>query len=204
MTQAQVIEAAEIMACLHGYGSEIPVITEKIKEDFSVPFCYSLENFISNEYETAPADVKALLHPCLEQLKLKNEQLKLLSVRVKQKDIKNVLCHTDAHGLNLMQGQRLMLVDWEGIKLAPAEADLVMFTQKEYRDVFMERYQKMRPGFILDDDLLLFYILRRKLEDIWAFIESILFDPLSKEQQKRELGFLSRCCDALDDMWFEL
>jgi thiamine kinase-like enzyme len=34
------------------------------------------------------------------------------------------LCHTDAHGWNLMQNQNLMLIDWEGLKLAPVEADL--------------------------------------------------------------------------------
>lgn len=204
MTRAQVLEAAEIMACLHHYDSEIPVITEKIEEDFSVPFCSSLESFFSYDYSAAPADVKAVLQPCLEELNFKNNQLKQLADKVRQKNVKRVLCHTDAHGWNLMQGERLVLVDWEGIKLAPAEADLLMFTKKEYWEVFMEHYNKLRPGFILDDDLLMFYILRRKIEDIWAFIESILFDHPSEEQRKRDLDFLSKCCDTLDDLWFEL
>lgn len=204
LTRAQLLEAAEIMACLHRYGSEIPVNTEKIKEDFSVPFCFSLELFLAKNYSTSPEDVQAILQPYLLQLSMKNDELKQLSTKIKQKNVKKVLCHTDAHGWNLMQSEHLVLVDWEGIKLAPAEADLILFTKKEYWNVFIERYYQLRPEFILDDDLLLFYILRRKIEDIWAFIESILFDHSSDEQRKRDLEFLENCCNSLDDLYFEL
>ena len=204
LTHAQILEAADIMACLHSNGNEIPVNTEKIKEDFSVPFCFSLEHFIAENYSTLPADVKAILQPCLEQLVSKNNEVKSLSEKVKQKKIKMVLCHTDAHGWNLMQGKHLVLVDWEGIKLAPAEADLAMFSKKEYWDTFIEHYNKLRLEFILDNDLFSFYILRRKIEDIWAFMESILFDNQSDEQRKRDLDFLSKCCYTLDDLYFEL
>lgn len=203
MTRAQVLEAAEIMACLHRYGSELPAHTQDIEEDFSVSFCFSLEKFIS-ENSAMPDDVKAILQPCLELLNIKNCELKQLSGKVKQKNVNKVLCHTDAHGYNLMQSEHLVLVDWEGIKLAPAEADLVLFTKKEYWDGFIGHYRKLQPDFILDDELLLFYILRRKVEDIWAFIESLLFDQISDEQRKCDLGFLSKCCNTLDDLWFEL
>lgn len=204
MTHAQILEAADIMACLHSNGNEIPVNTEKVKEDFSVPFCFSLEHFIAENYTISPADVRAILQPCLEQLISKINKVKSLSEKVKQKNIKMVLCHTDAHGWNLMQSGHLVLVDWEGIKLAPAEADLTMFTKKENWDIFIEHYNKLRPKFILDNDLLLFYVLRRKIEDIWAFIESILSDNQSDEQRKRDLSFLSKCCCTLDDLYFEL
>jgi len=204
LTQTQILEAANILALLHNYGDEIPMNTEKIREDFSVPFCHSLEHFIAEDYKTAPNDVKAILQPCLEKLLSINEAVKSSSEKVKQKNIKMVLCHTDAHGFNLMQSEHLVLVDWEGIKLALAEADLIMFTKKEYWDIFIERYERQRPNFILDDELLLFYILRRKIEDIWAFIESILFDDQAEEERKRDLNLLSKCCYTLDDLYFEL
>lgn len=203
LTYAQILEAADIMACLHS-SNEIPVNTEKIKEYFSVPFCFSLEHFFAENYLTSPVDVKAILQPCLEQLIAKNNEVKSLSEKVKQKKIKMVLCHTDAHGWNLIQSEHLVLVDWEGIKLAPAEADLTMFTKKEYWDIFIKHYNKLRPEFILDNDLFSFYILRRKIEDIWAFMESILFDNQSDDQRKRDLSFLSKCCYTLDDLYFEL
>jgi thiamine kinase-like enzyme len=204
LNHSQLLEAAEIMACLHSYGSDVPVVTDQIREDFSIPFCNSLEQFISASYSTSPADVKAILQPCLSLLLSINNELKSLSEIVKQKNAKMVLCHTDAHGYNLIQSEHLVLVDWEGIKLAPAEADLLMFYKEAYWDIFITHYMKMCPDFILDDDILRFYILRRKIEDIWAFIEGILFDHLSVEHRKRDLTHLTNCCNKLNDLCFEL
>lgn len=204
LTNVQIIEAADIIAHLHRYGKEIPVNTEKIKEDFSVPFCFSLDHLITKNFTTLPAEVKAILQPCLEQLISKNNEVLSLSEKVKSRNIKMVLCHTDAHGWNLMQGEHLYLVDWEGIKLAPAEADLTMFTKKEYWDTFIEHYYKLCPNFNLDKDILMFYILRRKIEDIWAFIEGILFDNQLEQQRERDLTLLSECCKSLDNLCFEL
>jgi Ser/Thr protein kinase RdoA (MazF antagonist) len=204
LTHIQVLEAADIMACLHSYGNEIPVNTEKIKEDFSVPFCFSLEHLIAENFTSLPVDVKAILQPCLEQLISKNNEVISLSEMLKVRNIEMVLCHTDAHGWNLMQGEHLFLVDWEGIKLAPAEADLTMFTKKEYWDTFIEHYYKLRPNFNLDKDLFMFYIIRRKIEDIWVFIEGTLLDNLSQQQRERDLNMLSECCKSLDNLYFEL
>lgn len=215
LTHSQLIEAAEIMACLHNYSSEIPVIAanaesvrryikDKMQEDFSISFCNSLERFIAENYSTAPADVKAILRPCLANLCYKNNEVKLLAEKVKKKNINMVLCHTDAHGYNLMQSKHLVLVDWEGIKLAPAEADLIMFSKRAYWEIFIVHYMKNRPGFFLDNDIFMFYILRRKIEDIWAFIESILFDNLSVEQRESDIMHLSNCCNSLDELYFEL
>ena len=204
LTRAQLLEAAEIMACLHNHGNYIPVAADKIREDFSIPFCISLERFISESYAASPSDVKAILQPCLPQLLLKNNEVKSLAEKVKHKNVKMVLCHTDAHGYNLMQSKHLVLVDWEGIRLAPAEADLLMFSKREYWDIFIKRYLEKRPNFVLDNNVFTFYILRRKIEDIWAFIEGILFDNLSAEQRERDLTHLSNCCAALDNLCFEL
>jgi thiamine kinase-like enzyme len=204
MTQAQVAEAAEIIACLHNSGSKIPINMDKIKEDFSVPFCISLERFLTECYKSSPADVKSILDHYLEQLVVKNNKVKLLSERYKQNNTEMVLCHTDAHGWNLIQSTHLVLIDWEGIRLAPPEADLIMFSKKEYWDTFIKHYNMLRPSFAVDTDLFSFYILRRKIDDIWAFLESLLSDNLSYEQRKRDLDFLADCCRKLDDLSFEL
>lgn len=85
-------------ACLHSYDNEIPINTDRMKEDFSVP--------------------------CLTQLVEKNNEVKLLSEKMKQKDMKMVLCHT---GYNFMQSERLVLVDWEGIKQCFLKKSIGMF-----------------------------------------------------------------------------
>ena len=202
LTNTQVIEIADIMAHLHSYGQEIPIKMDKIKETFDVPFCFSLENYIEDSYNTSPDDIKLILQPCLEQLILKINEVKLLSNKVKQKNNKMVLCHTDAHGWNIMQSENLVLVDWEGMKLAPAEADLFMFAVKDYWDIFFKHYKAIRPKFELNEEMLSFYVFRRKLEDIWAFLESALYDDLTDERRKSDLVHLSNECKNLSAFFF--
>jgi len=88
------------------------------------------------------------------------------------------------------------------MKLAPAEADLFMFAHKEYWDFFLQRYRKIRPGYALDSEWLSFYKKRRKLEDIWAFLESILYDSLPEEQRLSEMAYLTNECKDLDGFCF--
>lgn len=202
LTYTQITEIAEIMAYLHSYGQQIPINMDRIRENFDVHFCYSLENYIADNYATSPDDIKEILQPCLEQLKSKIDETKSLSNKVKQKDNKMVLCHTDAHGWNLMQSDHIVLVDWEGMKLAPAEADLFMFAIKDYWDIFLKHYKNIRPEFELDQDMLSFYTLRRKLEDIWAFLESILYDDLPCERRISALAYLSNECKNLSAFCF--
>ena len=204
LTHKQLLEAAEILANLHNVGNDIPIDMNRIKEDFSVPFCFSLERFIAKKYSSTPAYIKSILQPCLEQLMVKNEKLKSLSEKFKKMDFDMTLCHMDAHGYNLIQGERLVLVDWEMAKYAPPELDLCVFTKPEYWDTFIEHYSKLRPDFVLNNDLLLFYVHRRNIEDIWELINTILNNKQSSEQQQLELELLSVCCKVINNSFFEL
>ena len=145
MPPAQIREAAEILACLHGFKSEIPVPTDEIMEDFSVPFCDDLLHFLERR-EDVPADIQAAVKPYRETLRRKNDELVKLAKAAKAKNAGFVLCHTDAHYKNFMQSDRLVLVDWEGLKLAPAEADLFMFTQKKVLEHIYRTVSKIAHG----------------------------------------------------------
>jgi thiamine kinase-like enzyme len=204
LTHSQLLEAAEILANLHIVGNDIPFNMNRIKEDFSVPFCFSLERFVAKKYPSSPAYIKAILQPCLEQLTVKNEKVKSLSEMFKKMNFDMTLCHMDAHGYNLMQSQRLVLVDWEMAKYAPPELDLCVFTKPEYWDAFIEHYTKQRPGFVLNNDLLMFYVHRRNIEDIWEYINTVLHNKQTNEQRQLELDLLSVCCGALDNQYYAL
>jgi hypothetical protein len=204
LTPQQLWEAAGIIACLHNYRDDIPVLPDEIHEDFSLPFCDSLEQFIADNFSTSTGELRAILEPCLTQLLAKNNEVKSLADKLKQKNIRMVLCHTDAHGFNLMQGKSLVLVDWEGVKLAPSEMDLMMFSKPDYWENFFKQYKKLRPDFELDNDVFAFYIWRRKIEDIWDFIASVLYDDLTVRERESNLVTLAKCCETLDDLWFEL
>jgi hypothetical protein len=43
MSVTQVHELAKIVAELHHCGAEIPIPTQAIKEDFSIPFCKKIK-----------------------------------------------------------------------------------------------------------------------------------------------------------------
>jgi len=204
MTHSQLLEAAEILASLHNVGNDIPFDMNRIKEDFSVPFCFSLEKFIAKKYPSSPTYIKEILQPYLEQLMVKNEKVKSLSEKFKTMSFDMTLCHMDAHGYNLIQGDRLVLVDWEMAKYAPPELDLCVFTKPEYWDTFIGHYSNLRPDFVLDNDLLMFYVHRRNIEDIWEFLNTILNNKQTNEQRQLELDLLLVCCKSINDSFYEL
>lgn len=203
LTHLKVLELAQIMAELHTAGAFIPSPVKALEEDYSLPFVTKLEVFLNRDLADSLADVRDIIGLYQEQLKEKAVELSGLADRLKQSCTPKTLCHTDAHGWNLMEGSRLMLIDWEGMRLAPAEADLFMFSGKAYWDTFLECYSKLRKGYMPDPLAMRFYTLRRKLEDIWAFMERMLYDHISGERRLRALKYMRAGCDHLNDDHFD-
>jgi spectinomycin phosphotransferase len=90
-----------------------------------------------------------------------------------------VLCHGDIHRGNLMQSPgRLMLIDWEGMYLAPPEADLFFFRRGQTE---ANAYYKKLSGYTPNPAALEFFGVRRRLEDIYEFLVSLLVDRVTGE-----------------------
>lgn len=192
LTDGQVVELARIIAELHAFGADIPYPTSQIREDFAVPFCAKLKHLIDQDHTDYPADLMAILTPHLEKLAHYANRTEALAAQMKAACPDMRLCHTDAHGWNLMQSQNLMLIDWEGLKLAPVEADLFMFYDKPFWDLFLSTYREKHEGFAISADVMNFYLYRRKLEDIWEFIDRILHDPISSELRDKAMQLLKQ------------
>jgi thiamine kinase-like enzyme len=203
LSHHQVLELAQIMAELHTVGATLPFSIQALEDDFSLPFLVKLEAFLNRDLADSPSHVKNIAKPYKAQLLEKVEELCGYQNILKRSGTLKTLCHTDAHGWNLMQSRSLILIDWEGMRLAPAEADLFMFAGKENWDVFWERYSQLRPGYILNPLALRFYTLRRKMEDIWAFMERLLYDGISGEQRQKALVYLRSGCKHLNDDCFD-
>ncbi|SFB07753.1 hypothetical protein SAMN04488072_106224 [Lentibacillus halodurans] len=86
--------------------------------------------------------------------------------------------------------EQLVLIDWEGLKLAPVEADLMFLVDKPYFHTFLKMYQKTHQNFKLNPDALHFYQGRRKLEDIGEFMEQLLFDSLNEQERVVTMNYL--------------
>ncbi|GIP32517.1 phosphotransferase [Paenibacillus sp. J2TS4] len=191
LTREQARQLSEIITELHRYGEEIPGETAAIKEDFGVPFVQQLRTTLDKEYNTIPGDVREKIRPYIEQIKDLMDTVDKLSVGLRHSHLRMAMCHTDIHYWNLMQsGQQLILIDWEGLRLAPVEADMMFLVDKPYFDEFIRIYQKIHSDFTIHPDALRFYQGRRKLEDIWEWMEQLLYDNQTAEARANTLKSL--------------
>ena len=77
------------------------------------------------------------------------------------------------------------------------EADFFEIVRKDWQAIFFEEYKKEHPSYEFNTQTLLFYQLRRVLEDIWEFIEQIQYDELTQEEEQSSLDYLKIECSSL-------
>lgn len=186
LNSLQVRQLAEIIAELHLYGEEIPVSTAAIKEDFRIPFAKQFREMLNEDIYRLPDDVDEIVKPFANILSSRMNDLEMIAEELRGSELKMKLCHTDIHNWNLMQsGQQLILIDWEGLKLAPVEADLMSLVDQPFFEEFMATYLKTHTNYVVHRQALEFYQIRRTLEDICELLEQLLFD-VQEEQDRVE------------------
>ena len=199
LTTSQVKDLASIVVELHSHGKDIPISIQLIKEDFDIEFTNKITSHLE-QIDTLNAPLKELIQPSalhiLHGIKLLTE----LSTVLKNSNLKSCLCHTDIHEGNILQTESgIVLIDWEGLKLAPAEADFFDIVRKDWQSIFFKKYKEIHPSYESNLDCLKFYQLRRILEDIWEFIEQLQYDEQSEEEQKVSLAYLESECLTVKD-----
>lgn len=193
LTKDQVLQLSKIIAELHLYGGDIPVETVAIKENFDLPFLHSLHSVLRKSRSDFPFDVWDLIQSYSPQLNDLVDAVEELSQNLRNCDLRMALCHTDLHYWNLMRsGHQLMLIDWEGLKLAPVEADLMFLVDKPYFSEFLSIYQKTHPNYSINPDAIAFYQRKRRLEDIWEFLEQLLFDEQDEQERFKTRDYLKK------------
>lgn len=196
LTQAQMIQLSKILAELHKYTASDLVNADKLQEDFDVAFLQSLRDILHLPACSLPDDIKTIIRPVSKHLDRMIEQTSMLSSALKNEKRKMSLCHMDIHHWNLMQtDQHLILIDWEGLKLAPVEADIMSLLNKPYYMDFLHVYQSVHKDFSIHPDALQFYQYRRKLEDVWEFTEQLLYDHQPKQEREATLRALGNELD---------
>jgi len=85
-----------------------------------------------------------------------------------------VVCHTDIHGYNVViQDDVPLLIDWEGMKIAPKEHDLMFWVDDARWEEIWHIYREVHSDAQIDTALLEFYGLRRLFEDLLQDIERV-------------------------------
>jgi hypothetical protein len=101
----------------------------------------------------------------------------------------------------ITQGDGLVLLDWEGLRFAPREADLFMFKYERYWgqrwNEFYNVYKKTHPHLELSETAMRFFQLRRRLNDVDEFVNNIVLDNESDEVIDEARQLLVRECRLL-------
>lgn len=197
LSNNQVKDLAKIVAELHSHGEDIPLDLSSLKEDFSVAFTNQIREHLESISKLKPA-LQELLELYKKYIGSSIHDIEELSTKLPCSNKKMCLCHTDIHEGNILLNDKgLILIDWEGLKLAPPEADFFDIIQREWSTVFIDEYKSKHPNFKIDLETLKFYQLRRILVDIWEFIEQIQYDEQSEEDLQLSLSYLEKECQSL-------
>ena len=200
----QLRELAGIVAELH-YCDMKSLPGELLREIFDNSFCDTLCDRL-NEQEHSGEHMETL-SPYFGTITFSIEMLCKSVSCLKNADLPFVLCHTDIHGGNLIRSARMILVDWEGLKLAPVEADLFAFSEGFFFDdvwnEFIDFYRTANKNYRPNPQAMLYYRLRRRLKDIFEFVESLLFDDIEHEKRNHSIQNLRSECEKLSKLLFD-
>ncbi len=190
LSDSQVSQLGEIIAILHSFNqSNLNFPTDRIVEDYALPFCHYLMDTLEH-IDDLDNDVRLVLAPYADRLRQLCESTISLSLKLGENNKSMVLCHADIHNFNLMEVKgRVVLIDWEGLKLAPPEQDMMFMVDTEYWDRFYKVYRGLHKGYTIDRHALSFYRGRRKLEDVWEWIQQLIYDK--QDEEKRQETILS-------------
>ncbi len=194
---------ARLLAALHECNTNIPAPMDSIREDTSLPFADHLSRLTSSA-DDLPEDVRELFTRFSETISNSLTLLFDLRDNVRLHADNPVFCHTDIHGWNIIQADRMILLDWEGLCLAPAEADLFILADAPEFPEFLRLYQQERPAFQLNQPLLFYYRFRRWAEDTWEFVQQILYDRNAGEDaRKTALAHLEQAMTRAENLLTE-
>ncbi len=182
----------EIIAKLHKFSMPYDNIPTSIVEDFELWCNNNLREFVCAKVKN---EVHGYVEEYIDVLKNLTDMIDEYKIKAKNENAEFVFCHTDVHNWNLMREQNnLILIDWEGLKFAPKEADFFSFQDLEYKQEFESSYKKHRPNLKINKTILKFYNLRRVCEDAWEYIEKLLCESLNdKEKQETIEALLEQC-----------
>ena len=199
LKEEQVIKLAEIVSQLHNL-EDLPFDIKQITETFHLSSISKLRDWIDKSFDQLKIAINEILKPNLSTINRQISEWYHLSKVLKEKHLRFCLCHTDIHHWNIItRGEQLYLLDWEGIKFAPREADIFSIYQQPYFDSFIRRYYELNPDYQINYDVLQFYLLSRKLHDIFEFNEQLQFDELNQEEYKMNLNYLRKEVNGLKE-----
>lgn len=191
MTRAQTVELAKTLALLHEAGETLAHEPPGLAEDISLSFCDRLACFLRGKGAEHGA-LSDIVRPHADLLLSAIDETLRLRDTVRLGFGPLLLCHGDAHGNNVIQGEQLVLADWEDLRWAPAEADLFIHAWHPHGDVLLNAYAAARSDYPINRELLFFYTLRRRIEDVWVDIQRLTEERPDEAETEKLLDYVRR------------
>lgn len=186
---------ADVIARLHDYSVTDFWQAKAPSENFETDFCSSLLDLLRGR---SVSDLWTFISPYMPQIEKTIDFLERQAEQLRKSGCEKVLCHTDIHAGNLITTKDdFVVIDWEGLKFAPPEADLFCVYSQPWKDVFFKQYLMLRQNAHVNQACLLFYQKRRILEDIWEFSEQLQFEKMSMAKRAEIFCFLKILCEQL-------
>lgn len=202
LTESQRIAFGRILKTLHTSALP-PDITQGVpRETFSTRWQESVSSFLQlvetqRFQEPVAAETAALLLTKKKILLKLIEHTAQLTRRACSLEAPFILCHADIHVGNLLLARdgAVFIIDWDTLKFAPVERDLMFIgaglggpghLPEEEKRLFFEGYGPAE----INPHLVAFYRCDRILEDIAVFCEELLLSTAGGADRAQNLSFL--------------
>ncbi len=186
LSATHVEHLATTIAWLHRSTSQVPWPAHVEREDFSARWDASLAAYLGSGWGQLAGDLHAVVAPYRTALRQMHARFGAVAAQLQHQVVPLVLCHTDIHCMNmLVDADQTVLLDIEGLKLAPPEHDFMFVWDEPHWPQWYAAYQRICGETPVDAQRLRFYQERRVLEDIYEWIEQVVSEsPEGAERQE--------------------
>ncbi|PYE48989.1 phosphotransferase enzyme family protein [Deinococcus yavapaiensis] len=195
-------ELAGLLGRLHAASDVLTAVVPRFPtppEDFALPFEADLRLDLDRlrrgqlSERRGSRALRVLLRPMERHLTRLFEQARAFAEQARSHSNAFVVCHTDAHGGNVLRDANgdLWLIDWETARLAPREHDLWML-HDGLREVLPAYEAALGRRVTPHGGTLGFYLYRRVLEDLAVDVRAIVRENTRDEEDEVNLGVLER------------
>ena len=175
LSAPQVEHLATTIAWLHRSTAQVPLPAHVEREDFKARWDAPFTAYLGAGWAQLDFDLQQVVAPYRVALQQMHARFRTVAAQLQHQVVPMVVCHTDIHCMNmLVAGDQSVLLDIEGLKLAPPEHDFMFVCDEPYWPQWYAAYQRVCGDTPVDAQRLRFYQERRVLEDIYEWVEQVV------------------------------
>lgn len=206
LTDAQWLELADAIASIHGSQLPEPLAGRVPRDTFASDWRDAVSGYIARGVgsgcDSAAKEAGELVRASGTRIAAAVARAELLAGELRARELPVTLCHGDMHAGNVLisADDRLYVLDWDTLELAPPERDLEQIGGRwgdtRTAALFYKRYPR-KP----DLGALAYYRYRRVVEDIAVDCAALLDTLEGGENRAQTLVNLRQCLEpggALD------